>query len=845
MTDSLFPDSASAGLVASGDATPQNVATVFTVSDNTHQCVGLRVFVPSAAGFNPGATFTAVLWGSNDQGTNYATWAVLTSKTFTNLTPGQWITVTWDTPVNLSAYQDVAGFAGVGHNYYAVGINFPNGNYGGEHNVFASAVTSPTDTALIGPQSLAGGNHAGNALFIDNPTTPTTPPNTSYQASWYGVDPLTVNTGGGGGGGGGGGSGSGIPWTPSGPPASPAYSTVTATGTATDPLAASTTNSDTINISTPVAPRILTRGLFDSRINWGSALDFSVLGPSFGDDGNPLTIAVQFYVLWDCGFKGLKIYKNPNASGPITFYLWDANGNMLATTTATWAADAGGWREIDFPQAIQLSSMNSPLYYAGYYTPQGRYAFSHNIFAALDFCSPPLVVPFNTDDFNPHGGSYFQQGANAFPTHSTTTNYYIAPVVEWQDAMPGYAPGYYSQFPNGAPPSGVRGGFPMAIWSPPPETIQEYAALGINLMIAGFSHSGYKEAIIACNQAGHTFDHWPLVDYGDDYTGGTVFDVLNDPAYGACVTGYYMSDEPDLVKLPLTPGGPPEYRSPTVFQGWINLVRDIDSTRPMMIGLSEISGFNGNFYALSPDGEGKMTSYNKSLLAYSDMSDMLDGDMYALASTDDLETNGAVGGVWSQGVFAARLREITRDRKPFFLDIETTSSKPGEPTPDQVTKAVWAGLISGARGIVFFDIHFAGAYWPTNNFATMFSTDVTAGMTTAIQNLCTQVQSLAGPLMENDANLVSSAVSDNTSAGPVGGVFGVPPHYTTRVHNGVNYLFAMGYRPGAANITFTIPTAPNKTLTVIGENRTVTTDANGVFTDSFPADYTVHLYQWT
>jgi hypothetical protein len=68
-------------------------------------------------------------------------------------------------------------------------------------------------------------------------------------------------------------------------------------------------------------------------------------------------------------------------------------------------------------------------------------------------------------------------------------------------------------------------------------------------------------------------------------------------------------------------------------------------------------------------------------------------------------------------------------------------------------------------------------------------------------------------------------------------------HFTSRDDGAHQYLFAMSILPGATTATFTIPSWAGETVTVLDESRTVTVDGSGVLTDTFAADYTVHLYQ--
>jgi hypothetical protein len=66
-------------------------------------------------------------------------------------------------------------------------------------------------------------------------------------------------------------------------------------------------------------------------------------------------------------------------------------------------------------------------------------------------------------------------------------------------------------------------------------------------------------------------------------------------------------------------------------------------------------------------------------------------------------------------------------------------------------------------------------------------------------------------------------------------------------NNGQFYIFAGSGKPGtppAANqsVTFTIAGAPNTTVTVVNENRTLTV-TGGHFTDTFADANAVHIYK--
>jgi hypothetical protein len=106
-----------------------------------------------------------------------------------------------------------------------------------------------------------------------------------------------------------------------------------------------------------------------------------------------------------------------------------------------------------------------------------------------------------------------------------------------------------------------------------------------------------------------------------------------------------------------------------------------------------------------------------------------------------------------------------------------------------------------------------------------------------------RINALVDALNSPNTNIVTAVTSSNVTSGPLGGTYGVPMHYCTKDDGTHQYLFAMGIRPGSTTATFTIPSWAGQTITVLDESRTVTVDGAGVLTDSFPADYTVHLYQ--
>jgi hypothetical protein len=102
-----------------------------------------------------------------------------------------------------------------------------------------------------------------------------------------------------------------------------------------------------------------------------------------------------------------------------------------------------------------------------------------------------------------------------------------------------------------------------------------------------------------------------------------------------------------------------------------------------------------------------------------------------------------------------------------WITIETTwpngAQSLGVPSPDSVRKTVWATLIAGARGVVFFDHRFASDF-VSQNFNAMIGDAPMSAMVTA---LSAQLQTLAVALHGPDLGLVTAYTSSNTTAGRI------------------------------------------------------------------------------
>jgi hypothetical protein len=139
-------------------------------------------------------------------------------------------------------------------------------------------------------------------------------------------------------------------------------------------------------------------------------------------------------------------------------------------------------------------------------------------------------------------------------------------------------------------------------------------------------------------------------------------------------------------------------------------------------------------------------------------------------------------------------------------------------------------IINEARGIVWF-----------NNVASQ---------TKAVGNVLRQAQ-MQGSSFVGYEQIVAMGEINNLvhSLAPVINTqsyqwdFGTGLDTMLKTYNGSAYIFVMTHDGSTGPRTLTLPSSiTGKTAEVIGENRTITIN-NGKLTDSFPNEYTYHIYK--
>jgi hypothetical protein len=805
-TFTIFGTGAPTGVTASGDTSAIAVSTGFYVLGVTGWRVqGIRFWIPAGTTIASSGQ-KAYLW----IGTTNTPDSILATADFSGVTAGAWNVVFFSSPVNL-----IAG------RYYWAQVHHPAGGYG----VTVSKFSTPGSTVSVDTPVLfaaaASEITTGQGSYVTG--APGQAPTNNFNSTWYGVDVLIDD--------GTGASGPGandnvgiadaVVTVRSGLP-----SAIHATGSAADALGLSASATGTFPVGGATAFHTKRRGLFETRIAWGAVTNANVAGPDFlTDPSGSLTLGVEFHVQWPVRFVGGRIYKAPNCHGSIPVRLWDMQGaggvaRQLGISTVTWVADGGGWQDVTFSPPIALEANIN--YTMSYYSPTSDYAMSDYVFFWWsDVVSPMVVNTYASAGTTRTGGSAYRLGsAQQIPDQHTPANYYIEPIVEWDDTEPVFVPdpqqSYYDQWVNGKP----NHKFMIGIFFADPPYLQGYADMGFNTLLAGY---GTPEYVTAVKAAG--LDHYPFVSMFDDPERIGLRAVQEDAAYAALVKGYMVIDEPDQF-APFSP--------PSTIRTWCNEIRQIDSTRPTYIGMGRLPGVNQSF-THQPQGS-NMDVANELWSGWAKLPDILSGDFYALSPESDPDHRW---GVWIYPVYVRRLRNLNEGRTPIMVTVETTSEVAGYPVIENVRKATWACIIEGCNGIEYFDHRF-GNYSVSRDFAAMLHDPPMKAMVTA---LIIRINSMVDAINSPNTHRVTAVTSSNTTQGPYGGIFGVPMHYTTRSDSTYEYLWAMGIRPGSTTATFTIPAWAGQTLTVIDESRTITVDGSGILVDNFPADYTVHLYR--
>ena len=419
-------------VVDSGDGSPVELGMRFTASVSGF-VTGVRFYKSTP---NTG-THVGTLWTAS--GTQLAT------GTFTNETSSGWQTLTFSSPVSVTAgttyvvsyyapvghysvgtgaapdsfwYHDkVSGplraFAAdptVGNGVYAAGHGFPTQTYNGTNYYvdiqFTNVDTFPPTVTAMSP--LAGSG--------SNPTSVT--PSATFSKA---VDPASVV----------------MSVTPSGgaPVAgSVSYDVASMTATFTPSSALANATGYTVSVSatdtsgnamaSPVTWTFWTQSAGGGTTCPCSVWNDSVVPAVNGTDPDAVGLGMSFSPTVDGQIIGVRFYKGPENTGTHTGSLWAADGTLLNSVTFS-NETTSGWQTALFASPTAVTA--GTRYVISYFAPVGHYSYDLGGLAN-PISKPPLNVPA-------HAGWYAYGSAPAFPTHNSDTNYWVDPVFTVPDSV--------------------------------------------------------------------------------------------------------------------------------------------------------------------------------------------------------------------------------------------------------------------------------------------------------------------------------------------------------------------------------------------------------------------------
>jgi hypothetical protein len=194
----------------------------------------------------------------------------------------------------------------------------------------------------------------------------------------------------------------------------------------------------------------------------------------------------------------------------------------------------------------------------------------------------------------------------------------------------------------------------------------------------------------------------------------------------------------------------------------------------------------------------------------------------------------------------AQLEAKGGQSKPIVADIETGCLDTACTTPAATRAAAWQAIIAGARGILWFQQSFGGKcadsitfYDGSNPKSKLYSCQQTPGVT--LHDVVANVSAVNHEITSLSSVLLSPFAENYVSVGDANA------SVMAKYSDGDFYVFAASGKPAdppSANQSVTFKVAGNYTgkVTVVDEDRTLNA-VNGVFTDKFANEDSVHIYR--
>ena len=287
-----------------------------------------------------------------------------------------------------------------------------------------------------------------------------------------------------------------------------------------------------------------------------------------------------------------------------------------------------------------------------------------------------------------------------------------------------------------------------------------------------------------------------------------------------------------------------QYQNPTEAQllqeqtAWVNQARGYNDGRFVHANFG--NGILRTFWAPNTmdDHVALMDSSSADKYTYTspDVADIIDG----VHDAPDWPNGTPVPRAYSYGWQADQMKRFqpVNDPRPIWTFIETAQPYLNEAgaraiLPDEMEGAVWSALIHEARGVAYFQHN--------NDGRANYSIVDIPVVHDKVKSVNAKVLSLAAVLNTQSYYNTTVVVNGFTY---YRFTFNNGTDTMLKTYNGHAYIFAglgMGHTTGTK--TFTVPAGINgMSVEVVGESRTLTV-TGGQFSDSFPAEYTHHVYK--
>jgi hypothetical protein len=375
-----------------------------------------------------------------------------------------------------------------------------------------------------------------------------------------------------------------------------------------------------------------------------------------------------------------------------------------------------------------------------------------------------------------------------------------------------FTPGYYARWRNGLPSSADF--FPLGVWDQDPvrqrngvPNAVNYKRAGINTFVGlwNFPSEPASQSRLDALKANGMY-----ALAGDENMG-------RPPQWSStsALRGFQIGDEPDMSTNPT-------HITPTQFDAAVRKAKQNDPTRPVYNNF-------GKAFSLYPwigahEDAGGLKGYCRNL-------DIASSDYYA--AIDGYEPDGLHTPNY-YGRAVDHTRYLCGDgTKPVWGFVETGHpgsdhprsqapfSAAGTITASAIKQAVWSELAHGANGIIYFcHDFFSGGFTEDGLF------DHPANLT-AVREVNAEIRGMASIL--NTQRRTSGLTAVHADA-------------TLRAGTAGWYVIAAGNASGGGTASFTVSAAAGRTIRVVNENRTLTANASGTWTDTF-TPWGHHVYQ--